>query len=86
VAGGRDGTHNYVEITRPDSGKEVYGKASRIRLHRGDLIRLVTATGAGWGDPKQRDPVLVQADLENGVVTRDEAERVYGLHVGDGGR
>jgi N-methylhydantoinase B len=90
VAGGRDGSHNYVEITRPDGSpdgsKEVYGKASRIPLRRGDLIRLVTAAGAGWGDPKQRDPMLVLADLENGFVTRDEAERAYGLRVGDGSR
>jgi N-methylhydantoinase B len=77
VAGGQDGTRNYIEIVRADSGKEVYGKASRVPLGRGDLVRLVTATGAGWGDPAERDRAKILADLENGYLTREEAERVW---------
>jgi N-methylhydantoinase B len=55
----------------------VYGKASRVPLGRGDLVRLVTATGAGWGDPAERDRAKILADLENGYLTREEAERVW---------
>jgi N-methylhydantoinase B len=77
VAGGQDGTRNYIEIVRADGGKEVYGKASRVPLKRGDLVRLVTATGAGWGDPAGRDRAKILADLENGYLTREEAERVW---------
>ena len=64
VDGGQDGTLNYVEITRADGSQEVYGKVSRVPLAKGDLIRLVTATGAGWGDPGERDPAAERADLE----------------------
>lgn len=79
VAGGRDGSLNYVKVIRRDGAEETYGKASRVPLRRGDLVRLVTATGAGWGEPRRRAPERVRADLADGFVTPDEARAVYGL-------
>ena len=40
--------------------------------------------GGGFGDPLDRDPQLVQVDVEEGAVTGAEAERVYGVTVRDG--
>ena len=39
----------------------------------------MTGTGAGWGDPMQRDLALVQEDLKNGYITREQANRYYRL-------
>ena len=44
-----------------------------------DVIQVMTATGAGWGDPMQRDPELVKEDLKNGYITAVQANRDYGL-------
>jgi len=38
----------------------------------------MTATGAGWGDPLERDRALVEEDLKNGYVTPEQAARDYG--------
>jgi N-methylhydantoinase B len=80
AAGGRDGSPNYVEVLRAGGGPaERYGKVSRLALRRGDLVRLVTGTGGGVGEPRQRAAGLVRADLANGIITSWEATEVYGL-------
>ncbi|WP_439579222.1 hydantoinase B/oxoprolinase family protein, partial [Elioraea sp.] len=42
-------------------------------LNRGDTVSLATPGGGGHGDPRQRDPALVRADIEAGYVTPDAA-------------
>ncbi|MBO0817421.1 MAG: hydantoinase B/oxoprolinase family protein, partial [Actinobacteria bacterium] len=84
AAGGRDGSPNYVEVIRDGSrlGPR-FGKASRLRLQRGDLVRLVTGSGGGYGEPREREPGLVLADLRDEIITRREASEVYGISRDD---
>jgi N-methylhydantoinase B len=77
--GGRDGSPNYVEIVHSDGSRERFGKAARYPLREGDLVRLVTGTGGGVGEPRQRERDLVRRDLEDGLVAEREAREVYGL-------
>jgi N-methylhydantoinase B len=50
-----------------------------MKLRRGDVLRLVTGTGGGYGDLQERDPGLVRADLRDQVITSREAAEVYGI-------
>jgi N-methylhydantoinase B len=78
AAGGRDGSPNYVEVLR--DGKPIgprFGKVSRMPLRRDDVVRLVTGSGGGYGDPREREPALVAADLRDGLVTSEEATEFY---------
>lgn len=43
----------------------------------GDIIVQIGSGGAGYGDVLARDPQLVAADVESGVVSRWTAENVY---------
>ncbi len=89
AAGGRPGSPNYVQIVRADgaagSAGEPFGKGSRLPLRRGDLVRLVTGTGGGYGDPSERDRALVAADLRDALITPEEAQDVYGLPANPAG-
>jgi N-methylhydantoinase B len=79
ASGGRDGSPNYVEVLR--DGKPIgprFGKVSRMPLRRDDVVRLVTGSGGGYGDPSEREPDLVDADLRDELVTRAEASEFYG--------
>jgi N-methylhydantoinase B len=79
AAGGRDGSPNYVEVLR--DGEPLgppFGKFSRMPLRRDDVIRLVTGSGGGYGDPSEREPDLVAADLLDELVTPAEATEFYG--------
>ena len=76
VAGGQQGSGNYVEIMRAgkrSDAKEIYAKPARVPLKKGDVVRMVTATGGGWGDPKQRAQEKVLEDLKNGFITGEQA-------------
>ncbi|MCY4155412.1 MAG: hydantoinase B/oxoprolinase family protein [Gammaproteobacteria bacterium] len=76
-AGGRQGSANYIHILRADGTEEKYGKVTRVRLQKGDVVRCVTATGAGWGDPGRRSAAMIKEDLRNGYITAAQADRFY---------
>jgi N-methylhydantoinase B len=79
VAGGLDGSPNYVEVVPADgSAPTRFGKAASLPLRRGDLVRLVTGTGGGHGDPLEREAHLVASDLADGFITEREARELYG--------
>jgi N-methylhydantoinase B len=45
----------------------------------GELIRIRTTGGGGWGDPLQRDPALVVRDVVWRKVSSAEALAAYGV-------
>ncbi|HXP94822.1 MAG TPA: hydantoinase B/oxoprolinase family protein [Candidatus Binatia bacterium] len=53
-------------------------------LPSGTILRVETAGGSGFGDPKMRDREAVLRDVRNGYVSREEAARVYGLNIKEG--
>jgi N-methylhydantoinase B len=66
-------------IRRANGETERHAVVSGLTLNTDDVIQVMTATGAGWGDPLQRDRALVLQDLKDGYVTPEQAERYYGL-------
>jgi N-methylhydantoinase B len=50
-------------------------------LKVGDVFRLESPGGGGWGEPKRRDPAFVLADIEEGYVTPEAAAERYGVVV-----
>jgi len=49
-----------------------------VELRAGDLLRLERPGGGGMGDPGQRDPAALTADLLDGYVTPVRAASDYG--------
>ena len=76
---GQDGTLNYVEVLRGDNPPERYAMASSIPLNAGDLVRVRTGAGGGYGPPAARDPAAVRDDLKNGYLDAQTARAVYGV-------
>jgi N-methylhydantoinase B len=56
----------------PKSSEETY-------LKKGDVFERVACGGGGFGDPLERDPALVLADVQRGLVSRRCAEEIYGV-------
>jgi N-methylhydantoinase B len=50
-------------------------------LANGDLLRVMTPGGGGYGDPRQRDPAAVQRDLTEGKITPAAARDIYGADI-----
>jgi N-methylhydantoinase B len=55
------------------------GKVDILRLTPGDVVRITAPSGAGYGDPLDRDPEMVLTDIANGFVPITEAADVYGV-------
>jgi N-methylhydantoinase B len=47
----------------------------------GDVIEFDSAGGGGYGDPLQRDPLTVVADVVNGYVSIEKARDHYGVVI-----
>jgi len=54
------------------------GEVPPIELKDGDIYVLGTHGDAGWGDPIERAPGLIERDLNEGWITPNVAERIYG--------
>jgi len=65
--------------------QEVYGAYAVTAMRAGDVYRVVSMGGGGYGDPLDRAPELVARDIERSLVTPEWAERVYGVVLRDGG-
>jgi len=78
---GREGSPNYVEVIRGDGSVEEYALVTALEVNEGDVIRLHTANGAGYGDPRRRPRELVLADLRDGYISEETARTVYGTAV-----
>jgi N-methylhydantoinase B len=80
VAGGRAGRPGKI-LLNPGTPqeREVLPTSDGVRLKRGDLLRLMTCGGGGWGDPCSRDPILVRQDVARGFVSRQGALEDYGV-------
>ena len=79
-AGGSTGRPGDIWIN-PDSqaAKRLPTRYADYPLREGDIFRLDTPGGGGHGDPVTREPERVLADIREGFVSPDVAERDYGV-------
>lgn len=81
------------EGTVPASREQVEALAGPLRRLRfdelvmpvppGDCVIVEFNGSGGFGDPLERDPELVRADVEGGLVGEEAARRHYGVVLGD---
>ncbi len=79
LAGGREGSPNCVHYIPRKGESRTITFASNFTTRTGDIIRVVSGKGGGFGDPKDRDQDLVLQDLKNELITEECAREVYGL-------
>lgn len=81
-AGGSEGAVGRVTLA---SGAAIPPKG-RTPIPAGDRLILEMPGGAGYGDPHERDPALLAADIRDGLVSAEAAERDYGFASAPKGR
>lgn len=77
--GGLQGTTNHVVVHRASGEAQRYSSCTALPLSEGDIIKVYTASGGGYGDPKDRPREKVLEDIRNGYLTADRAKAVYGV-------
>jgi N-methylhydantoinase B len=84
VNGGKAGLPFQVTIDPGGPRERVLpGLCDDVPIAAGEVVRIETTGGGGWGDPLDRDPVRVALDVLQGKVSREAAERDYGVVLGD---
>jgi len=56
-------------------------KFADVVVRKGDLIRIDSAGGGGYGDPAQREAPLVLRDVEQGLISVQAAEQHYQVKI-----
>ena len=85
LEGGAPGARGHAFIRRKDGAREELPSKKMIVLHPGDQLWEYIAGGAGYGDPLDREPAAVLADVLDGKVSAQLAGEVYGVVLGADG-
>lgn len=56
-----------------------FGIYARYPLNKGDVVRLMTGTGGGFGHPYDRLSERVASDAKNGYITLEHAKQKFGI-------
>ena len=83
VHGGADGSPG-SGILNPDSDnpREIASKEQFI-ADSGDVFRIYTPGGGGYGDPEERKAERVRDDIKEGLISKEQARSEYGVEVSD---
>jgi N-methylhydantoinase B len=87
VQGGKDAKPGRFTVLKAATGQELIAdKENDYQLEPGDIVRVETGGGGGYGPPSARAIDLIQRDIDAGYVSRQAAERDYGTKIGPDGR
>ena len=83
VLGGESGAMNKFTYEQDDGPNcpLLASKMNDIKLKKGQILRLETPGGGGYGSPTERDPDAVVLDVSMGYVSQEGAEKQYAVAV-----
>jgi N-methylhydantoinase B len=79
VNGGKAGMPFCVTVDAEGAAHDLGGLVDGEPVLAGQIVRVVTTGGGGWGDPLEREPDLVQRDVLEGKVSLAAARDDYGV-------
>ena len=82
IDGGQPGARNEV-VLRPGTDAEESTGTFRDSFTAGERLWNRSGGGGGYGDPHDRAPDAVRADVLDGYVSRDAARETYGVVLDD---
>ncbi len=82
AAGGEAGAGSLYTLNPATDGElPIPNKTDFVPIKKGDLLRILTPGGGGWGDPLDREPEEVLQDVKLGRVSLDSARGDYGVVI-----
>ncbi len=73
---GNEGTNNFMIISSKGKEKRVT-RIPSTKLNKGDILKIVTGSGGGFGNPKKRKRERIIEDVENGFISKETAKKIY---------
>jgi N-methylhydantoinase B len=78
LAGGRSASLSTLTLIRDGKRQALPSKVTNLMVRRGDIVRLETSGGGGFGRPETRARELIERDIRQGYVSAGAARTVYG--------
>ena len=77
-----------IPMDMSDWGGELVSLPSKADgiLKRGDILHFYPPGGGGWGDPLDREEILVAEDVKGGRVSHSMAAKLYGVNLDSTGK
>ncbi len=82
--GGQEGLRAKYSLISNGVEREI-GSKTTVTVAKGDLLRMETCGGGGYGPPWERDPELVLSDVRERKVSAARARECYGVAINSGG-
>jgi N-methylhydantoinase B len=79
LKGGKAGEPFCVTVDAEGEARKLGGLVDGAVVLKGQVVRVVTTGGGGWGDPLTRELPMVLRDVTEGRVSVAAAERDYGI-------
>lgn len=73
LSGGEAARPSALYLTRNGELQALSSKLTNLKLRKGDIIRLETSGGGGFGNPQERDPKMIERDVRLGYVSAGKA-------------
>jgi N-methylhydantoinase B len=77
--------HLSIERDGEQSDFATPGKVTGHPVFQDEVVVMRSSGGGGYGDPLERDPARVAADVDYGYVSREAARETYGVVLTDAG-
>lgn len=82
--GGSAGTLISSTLNPGTKRERELGKVDVLHLGPGDVVRVTMPSGGGFGDPLTRDPERVLRDVEDELLTSEQAAQEFGVVIHEG--
>ena len=79
--GGEAGKVARYSLLTENSKRDLPSKGS-FQVHPGELLRVETCGGGGYGPVQERDPGMVLRDVREGKISIERAQKSYGVTIG----
>ncbi len=81
AGGGEASGSRYIKVHLDGRAEKLPSKFQGVLIKPGERIIIETAGGGGWGNPLDRDPLSVQMDVVNGLISPKRARETYGVII-----
>jgi N-methylhydantoinase B/oxoprolinase/acetone carboxylase alpha subunit len=82
LAGGAAAAASALYLIRDGQREALRSKVTNVMLKKGDVVRLETSGGGGFGEPMMRARDMVERDVRLGYVSAETALSAYGCRAG----
>ncbi|CAI2931843.1 hydantoinase B/oxoprolinase family protein [Aminobacter niigataensis] len=77
MEGGQEGSTNYLEVLSEQGDRVKLRRSPTRTVWKGDLIRIVTGGGGGWGNASERETEAIAADIRDELISIERARTEY---------